>query len=502
MKGFATVITLRALVPAVLVISTALPLVPAGTVAAAVSVKPPLSWAPCHTLIKDWQAEDTTTACTRVAVPLDYAKPHGRTINLMVSRIKATSAEKRKGVVVINPGGPGVPGLAWPRILSESSAAGIGIDHDLIGFDPRGIGHSGAVACPAIPADGPVPAATDMPAVFRKKALYRQIHDRQARYNARCTGKNPAFIAGMSTTVIAQDLEQIRIALGERKISYYGISWGTALGAEYRSLYDNHVDRMLLDSVMPPDPSVRALFGGMVDFLRTHFSGFTDWVAARDSQYHLGTTGSAVAGKVTTLVQTLDAHPRAITPPGQATVTVNGDNVRKIVTSPEQDSWPDGAASVVALLHGGTPPLLEEQTYDSDYINSELAQVAVMCNDQGSAPSAQALWRRIQQNNAEDPLFGGFVNLEHWCAGWPLPAQRWHLKAGTSALQLVGHRQEDTTPYAFALDMRRAIGGALLTVEDDQHGSLHRLPCASKAVEFFSTGRTDNGTCPGADRAP
>jgi len=496
------VITFKVLVPAVLAISIALPLTPAGAVAVAVPGKPALSWAPCRTLVKDWNAKDTRTECTRVAVPLDYAKPHGRTTSLMVSRIKATSAKRRQGVVLINPGGPGSPGLSWPGILGQSTVAGIGIDHDLIGFDPRGIGRSGGVACSPIPEDGPTPATADVPAVYRQEALYRLIYNRQAGYNARCVSKNATLIAGMSTTVMAQDLDRIRIALGEQKISYYGISWGTALGAEYRSLYDNHVDRMLLDSVMPPDPSIRTLYEGTMDAIRAGYFRFADWAAARDPQYHLGSTRTAVADKVTTLVRTLDAHPRTITPPGgEAPVTVNGDNVRMIVTSSDQDSWPDGAASVAALRHGGTPPLLEEMTYDSDsLINSELAQVAVLCNDEGPAPRRAALWRRIQQKSASDPLFGGEGNFEHWCAGWPSPAQRWHLKAGSSALQLVGHRYEDTTPYGFALAMQRRVGGALLTVEDDQHGSLQRLPCGSKAVEFFSTGRTDNGTCPGADR--
>jgi hypothetical protein len=208
-----------------------------------------------------------------------------------------------------------------------------------------------------------------------------------------------------------------------------------------------------------------------------------------------------VTDTVTALARSLDAHPRTITAPGREPVKVTGDNLRRMVTSTEQDSWPDGATSIAALRDGGIPPLLEEETYDRDsFINSELAQVAVMCNDQGAAPGRHALWRRIQQKHASDPLFGGEGNIEHWCAGWPLPAQGRHLKTGTSALQLVGHRYEETTPYGFALDMQRRIGGVLLTVEDDQHGSLDRLPCGTKAVRFFRTGHTDDGTCPGADR--
>lgn len=497
-KRFATVTAFRALVPALVALGTVLGPATAGPAGAAPG---PLTWAPCRTLVDDWNAKDARSECTQVAVPLDYSRPRGRTIKLMVSRIRAVSPKKRQGAVLINPGGPGEPGLAWPRLLSTGTVAGIGIDHDLVGFDPRGIGRSGAVACTATPADGPTPAPADRPATYRNEASYRLIYERQARYNRRCVGHNRALIASMSTTVMAHDLDRIRVALGEQKISYYGISWGTALGAEYRSLYDNNVDRMLLDSVMPPDPQVRTLYDGMIGALRLKYDGFTDWVAARDSRYHLGTTSAAITGTVNTLLRTLDADPRAFVRPDTTSVSFTGDSLRSILFAPERDTWPDAAASVAALRDGGTPPLLPEDTDDAEdadeFTNTELAQVAVTCNDQGAAPPLPVLWHHIKEAQAADPLYGGQANFEHWCAGWPLPAQNRHLQAGTSRLQLVGHRYEDTTPLGFAQAMQRRIGGALLTVEDDQHGSLDRIACGSKAVRFFRTGRTDTGTCPG-----
>jgi hypothetical protein len=127
-----------------LIVAAALPVAAAGTPAAAATPEPStLTWTPCHSTVQGWDVEDTRSECTTVTVPLDYDRPDGRTISLAVSRIKATSPERRRGVVLINPGGPGNPGLGMPAVLGRTSVAGIGVDHDLVGFDPRGTGLSG-----------------------------------------------------------------------------------------------------------------------------------------------------------------------------------------------------------------------------------------------------------------------------------------------------------------------------------------------------------------------
>jgi len=501
----ATSLVLACLAYAAIVYATAtgasvLPVAAATTTTAARPLSR-LSWSPCWSLVKDWRSDDTRSECTRVAVPLDHARPSGPTVDLLVSRIRATDPARRQGVVLINPGGPGVPGAGMPAELSRSAVAGIGIDHDLIGFDPRGVGHSDERSCPPDPADGdPLPAA-DLADAYRREPLYRRLYDRQARYDQRCVARDRAFVTALSTDVAAQDLDRIRIALGEEKISYYGISWGTALGAVYRSRYDQHVDRMLLDSVLPPDPGLEKLVDGMITANLAGISRFTDWVAARHGQYHLGRTGAEVTAAVTALARHLDAHPRTVTPPGRAPVAFTGDNLRNLVVL-DQEEWAETAASIVALRDGGVPTLLGETVLDENsFAPSSLTQLAVLCNDQGAAPPVETLWRALERKRAAVPLLNVTGDLQHWCAGWPLPAQPRVLRPGTSALQLVGHRDETTTPLSFAQDLQRRIGGVLLTVDDAEHGSLHRPVCGSKAVEFFRTGRTDDGACSGV-RAP
>ncbi|MFD2416300.1 alpha/beta fold hydrolase [Amycolatopsis pigmentata] len=484
---------LRKLFCSLTVVGAAVPLSSCGEVLAADASA--LTWAPCRTIVKDWDPGDERTECANVAVPLDYAKPDGRMMNLMISRIRATDPGKRRGVLLINPGGPGHPGLNMPAELSKSTVAGIGADHDLVGFDPRGVGRSGGKACDQDPADGPDP---DPEASAEQR--FRQGYRQTARRNVRCTGYDPEFIGGLSTEVVAQDLDRIRIALGEQKISYYGISWGTSLGAVYRSRYDDHVDRMLLDSVMTPDFSLKTMNDDQVGAAEANFLRFSQWAATNEGRYHLGDSAEAVSGKVIGLARQLDQKPRSMTAPDGTPVRFDGDRLRTIM-SYQQARWADMAATVVALRDNGIPPLLgdprENPAFglrDSDW-DISLMQVSVLCNDQGPDPDVDTLWWDELRRRAKYPLFGALAGYQHWCAGWPLPAQPTTPRRGSSELQLVGHRYEPVTPYRWAQDMRERIGGALLTVEDEKHGSLDRIACGSKAVEFFSIGRTDNGTC-------
>jgi hypothetical protein len=108
-----------------------------------------------------------------------------------------------------------------------------------------------------------------------------------------------------------------------------------------------------------------------------------------------------------------------------------------------------------------------------------------------------SVWQRRGERLRKYPAAGSSGVYDGWCARWTLPAQPWRFGQGQSPLQLVGHLYEPVTPIGWALDMRRQIGGALLTVEDGHHGSLSSLPCASKAVEFFSTGNTSSDSCAG-----
>ncbi|GHH87008.1 tripeptidyl aminopeptidase [Streptomyces sulfonofaciens] len=483
----------------------------AGQNPAAVPAAAKLVWKPCFEIARDWSTpEDHETECTTVPVPLDYAKPNGRQVDIAVSRIRATEPAHRRGVLLINPGGPGVPGVGEPYLLSRSKMADVGRDHDLIGFDTRGLGYSGKLVCPELSPD----AAEQPPAGLTPKERARFRSDDYAENLTHCAERDPDFARSMTTANIARDMDRIRAALGEKKISYFGKSWGTALGASYRSLFGGHVDRMLLDSVLAPGQSKT----DADDQLAAHealFHDFAAWIAGYDGTYHFGRTGEEVAKALIALRDQLAAHPR---PGGTGGPAVDGEAVDALLQASRAD-WARSAGDLVAIRDGGVPEA--PSAAPSEAGGSEAAEpvgngyaddpapdgeadfmlASVGCNDSPADRDFEASWAHAEELRQEYPVAAYGSNATPGiirCQGWPFPAQPWRLSRNGGALQLVGHAFEVNTPLPWAKQMQATIGGSLLTVQDDVHVSLENLPCASKAVAFFTDGTTSDGSCPGA----
>jgi hypothetical protein len=129
---------------------------------------------------------------------------------------------------------------------------------------------------------------------------------------------------------------------------------------------------------------------------------------------------------------------------------------------------------------------------------STFQQTSLLCNESPTPRDFDAMWRDHLDRVKASPVAGKYGTYEQRCVGWPMPATQWQFSAGRSPLQLVGHTYEPVTPIGWAFAMQRRIGGTLMTVEDDAHGSLSSLPCADAAVRFFDTGRATAESCPGA----
>lgn len=324
-----------------------------------------------------------------------------------------------------------------------------------------------------------------------EKEKARFVAERDGRNHQRCIAEDPEFVRNLTTANIARDMDRIRIALGEDKIGYYGISWGSALGAQYRTLFDAHVDKMLLDSVMAPSLDLIEMDRAQLTARENTFAEFAAWVARNDDVYHFGTTQAAVTRAL------LDLRTRQ----------TRLDVYDGLITSARRD-WPASARRLVELTAGATleaSPSKKARTFgwDADQTGfSPFQQTSVMCNDAAGTRDFDQAWNAWLQLIEELPISGRYGYEAARCVGWPLPAQPWQFTGGTSPLQLVGHLYEEITPIGWAREMHRQIGGALLTVEDDVHGSLDSLPCAAKAVEFFDTGKVSNDSCPGAPLPP
>jgi len=457
-----------------------------------------LAWSPCATAAKDWDPTEKLTECALLTVPMDYADPQGRQIKVAVSRRKATDPAKRRGALVISPGGPGLKNIT---ASADYSPGGVGPaigqladEYDLIGLDPRGVGYSDNLDCQD---DAPV---TPLPPTASAKDKAKAAWDEEAEFNRRCSATDPAFVHQLTTTNIARDVDSLRAALGESKISFYGVSYGTAVGVNYRSLFDSHVDRMWIDSTMPPVMDLAAMDATIDVFAEQQFDQFVPWLAQHDAEYHFGARPDQVRSALFALRDQFDKVPR----PVDDTTAITGDTIRGYFGS-EPRGWVPEARDLATIRDGGIPQSIHPTQpnarvafgFDVHPYSNAVEYNAVFCNEGTGGRDFDQMWANAQAAAQKYPAVGGRTEFQHWCADWPWPAQPWHPVKGSSAFEVSGHTAEGTTPYAWAVATHEAAGGGFLSIQDSSHGSISRIPCGSKLTDFFRTGRTATGTCLG-----
>ncbi|GAA3586133.1 hypothetical protein GCM10022198_06790 [Klugiella xanthotipulae] len=180
--------------------------------------------------------------CGEVDVPQDYNNPEGEKLTIAVSRLKAKETEQ--GVVFTNPGGPGLEGRTLPVALEKTGMSELTKTHTLVGIDVRGTGGSSSLGCESL--SNFEDAAVEFPDKESAVSYAHKIRES----NRSCIDKDPEFYRNLTTQNIARDMNFIRAAMRLEKIKYFGISWGTELGIEFRSQFPDRVERMLLDSVV------------------------------------------------------------------------------------------------------------------------------------------------------------------------------------------------------------------------------------------------------------
>ncbi|MCO6008316.1 alpha/beta hydrolase [Actinoallomurus purpureus] len=436
--------------------------------------------------------------CGTLRVPLSYDQPTGRKISIAVTRLRATDPAHRLGSLAVNPGGPGASGYLMPVKLITRSPTNMRLNarYDMIGFDPRGVGRSSKVDCPELrdavtPPHGPL-----------TERAARQAYARQVAANQACAKHDPAFLSQLTTADVARDLDQIRAALGETTISYLGTSWGTALGAHYRSLFPHNVARMWLDSVMGPDFRLDAYADTTAQVTEQNFSRQAAWIAKRNARYGLGTTPEAVKAAVLRLERAYDADPKR-----NAHAFVDGGVIAGLA-SQASGHWELAAEALKALTDEPGPvasPVVEmifrtlNPPLGASEADANAMYRATVCNEEAGRRDFASAWTAYRRRLARYPVTSRNADFVPTCAGWPLPVRPWRLTAGGGSLELSAHQYETTTPYGWAKQMQAVIGGTVLTVDDDVHASAVSVPeCAAHIVAYFDTGRPDAGQCHGA----
>jgi pimeloyl-ACP methyl ester carboxylesterase len=445
----------------------------------------------------------TIVRCARLTVPLDYAKPHGRTIALALDEFPATApAGQRLGPLLVNPGGPGQSGLEQALTTKLGLPRAVASRYDIIGFDTRGVGHSQPqLHCDPSFFTGPQPP--DQPA---SPAAERAQVRRARSYAAGCEQRSGWLLPHMTTADSARDLDAIRAALGVPKISYLGYSWGTYLGEVYATLFPGHVRRMVLDSVVGPSDVWYRFHQAQLPALQARLTAFFAWTAQHDKVYRLGRTEAAVAAQYQLARRRLAAHPveaidgTAIGPDGLDSTVMHGAGYANLV-------WPVMASMLADYLHGNGGSAFLARLYGkpgSAFENMNAVFSAVQCSDV-AWPRSWARWDADTRRAAVTAPWLAWDNT--WfnapCAFWPVRGPARPMKIGAAGLPGILMLQgtlDGGTPYAGALEARRALpSGRLVAVTGSgNHGQSVAIPpdaCVNGYLSrYLAAGALPSGT--------
>lgn len=436
----------------------------------------PIQWEPCRTDPSDSGSIPAGAECGTLAVPVDYAKPDGDVAKLALIRFKATGS--KIGSLVINPGGPGESGVQAAASFVGTLPKQVRDRFDLVGFDPRGVGSSTpSVYCNS---DADNDRLRADPQVDYSPPGVARIEGETKQFVQRCIDKmGKDFLANVGTASVAKDLDALRAALGDEKLTYLGYSYGTRIGSAYAEAFPRNVRAMVLDGAIDPnaDP-VEADIRQAAAFQKA----FEDYAAdcAKDLSCPLGTNPTkAVAvykGLVDPLVDKLvpTSDPRSL---GYSDAIIG-----TILPLYSPNYWRLLTQGLTELAGGHGDTLLQlADTYmqrdeQGHYSNATDARVAVNCVDEPPVTDKAKVVDEDRRSRMVAPFlsYGQFTGDAPMgtCSFWPVPPTSTPHQisvAGLPPILVVSTTNDPATPYQAGVDLAKQLGGALLTFEGTQH---------------------------------
>lgn len=436
----------------------------------------------------DWGTCDDAPApfeCGTIRVPLDHAKPNGESIGIALVRLPATNTSHSLGPLLVNPGGPGgsgidfVEGNLWPRAITDN--------FDLIGFDPRGVGASTPISCGF---DIGKLYAPD-PAPQNAKAV-AALEDVSKAYVASCKTHAAKMLAHMGTRDVADDMDDIRQALGVDKINYLGYSYGTSIGQVYADRHPTHIRAMVLDGVVRlGQDGIEAARDQGVAFDEV-LGQFFDECDKASSGCSLDDRTSSVFGSIR---DTLRRAPMRTDDPKRP-LQIGQFHLGVGQALYARSLWPTLARAMNDAEAGdgtGLQDLADQylgREDDGTYDNQTDVYFAVSCLD-WSWPSDPNAYLQAGRDVAKTSPFlaEGIITDYIRCAWWPQrPKPLTMPKAkGSPLIVVVSTTNDPATPYANGVDLAKALpNGALISHVGSEHTAYGRGDsCVDNAVEAY-----------------
>lgn len=481
--------------------------------------------------------------CATVRVPLDYDRPRGEKTRLYLVRVRAADPEHRIGSLFVNPGGPGGSSADFAMGLGRSLGKKVRQRFDVVGIDPRGVGGTTNAVCKGRWHKHPKHPRVAFPLENRQERQWIKADTSDRRF---CANHHNAMFDHVTTADTARDMDLVRQALGEPRLTYYGISYGSYLGQTYAAMFPGRIRAMVVDGVLDPiawstgrgDRAKRlgfstrlrsgrgayeALVSGLAECDRVgkkrcpaagdaygkwrtivrkarngrlvvdgHNVGYADLVStALGALYDRGAY-RWLAGYIQAL------HRKSTAKPGtdaarraDATASRQGDRLRRI--------WRDRVRRGLYTAASVQPKTRR--------INDAFAAIA--CADSVNPRNPKAWITASKRDDYAMPWFG---RLWTWassiCSRWPGSsddAYRGPWKTRTSTpLLVVGNAHDPATPITGARAANRAFAESrLLMLDGWGHGALGQSECATKRMETYLVRRRlpASGTVCRPDRA-
>ncbi|RLK54747.1 alpha/beta hydrolase [Actinokineospora cianjurensis] len=461
----------------------------------------PLTWEDCAPYARTDADRQTLRApglrCARLTVPLDYTAPGGDTITLGLSRKPATDDGNRIGSLVINPGGPGVSGLSTAARLS--GVGGLNRLFDFVGFDPRGTGSSEPVVRCLTDAERDAERADDDELDTSPQGVAKAEAD-QRDYATKCaerTGKGAAMLANIGTRDVARDVDVLRSALGDEKLTYLGYSYGTRIGSTYAEAFPGNVRAMVLDGAVDPTQDAVAELVAQATGFQSAFTDFVAWCVQRQD-CALGRDATRALRSFHALVRPLAERPIETGDGRRLSYSDATTGVTQALYSEQLWELLNTGLNELKQNRSHTLMALADAYLERDksgrYTTTQDAFVAVRCVDDTRVTDRAAVLEAQQRYKQAAPFLDDgkpASDALDACAFWPVPTTSTpHLPSveGLPPVLVISTTGDPATPYEAGVALAKALGGRLLTYEATQHTAfLQGVRCVDDAGSAYLT---------------
>jgi len=451
--------------------------------------------------------------CTYLEVPLDYSKPTGKTARLAVLRSRASQPDRRIGSLVVNPGGPGGAGTQLAaRLAGQIRNTPLGERFDLVGFDPRGIGASEPlIKCRTArerdddrlyrDTDGPPADDAAVAAGEPDRARDAHFEEDSKQDVAKCVERSGAdLLANVGTRDVARDMDVLRSALGDAKLTYLGYSYGTRLGYTYAEAFPQNVRALVLDGALDPDQDPVEENVAQAAAFQQAFEVFAAW-CAQQPNCPLGAAAAdpkAATAAYRALVLPLLKKPVALE---DGRKLAYGDaQIAAVKAMYSKELWGPLRQGLDELAGGKGEMLMrladdyDGRSADGSYSSMHDALLAVRCVDDKAITDPAVALEQSKRTLAVAPfqdIGEGPSAARDECAFWPVPpTSQAHQPnvAGLPQVVVVSTTGDPATPYEAGVELAKSLNARLLSVQGTQHAaSLEGNQCVDEAVTRYLT---------------